>query len=581
MSTVVWITQLIRGVGVAGLASAGVLAAGLILGVVDGTSLLLFPVAAIVGALTQLIPNSDRRAQLAGAALVGIASLGSALATGLGWAEISGMAGAVIAIVFVGSHLNWRVDLPLFWVAVLAVAVAAMNLIPLVLDGGGLGHDESAYALKALHWLEGTPETGWGIHRGIAMSGYGYLVLGAGGSEVGLRLLGLAGLMLLAAATWVLGSHVGGRWVGPVSAVALVSSPAILRRSTEFLSDVPSAALLVACMIVIWVEFSERKIPTYRLLWLLPFAWMAFYIRYQSLLSFVLISVTMAILFWKKVVKGWRPVVLTAVLGFVGLIPHFLFAISRTGSPLGIIFYTAEVAGRQYYGEGLVDYFMLMGWPLAAFIGPVAVGFFVWWLVSGWRSGTERMRSLFLAVPAVGQVLILGISSHGEARFIFFPLSLILIGGITGLGYVMRRWRPGATRAATVGLIVLLVGSFAESAADVRRSVADRSLGTETVELASAEIRAMSHGHTCGVMTSYLPQITYYSECFTSPYRVQLEPDDALSLVSGEERFMLLIEDGKRQPEGEELSKLVDLTTGQVVRIDGEGKDAEIYVFGE
>lgn len=573
--------QLARGAAAAGVLGASALALALLIGLTPGTSIALFPGAALAAVVFTLIPNREVAPQVVGAALVGLAALGMGLATGFGMLETCGLIGSVLAALLVGGVVPVPRRLPVAALALVALGLVVVNLAPLILDGGGLGHDESAYALKARHWAEGTPETGWSLHRGVAMSGYGYLMLVAGGEEAALRLLGLVALLGLAAAAWWLGAQIGGPVVGPLSAVAVASSPALVSRSTEYLSDIPSSALLVACMVVVWREFGQRERPTLRLLWVLPLAWAAFYLRYQSVLSFALIAVTIAVLFRDELRAGWRVVAGTAALGVAGLIPHFVYAIAETGSPLGILLVTADVAGREYYGEGLVDYTLLMGWRLAAFLGPLAVVFFVWWAVTAWRQGEERTRSLFLMIPAAGQVLALGILSHGEARFVFFPLTLTLIGGITGAIYVAGRWRSATSRALYFGLVVLLVGSLGLAAAYARRAVDNRTLSTEPIELAGEQIRQFSGDVSCGVMTSYLPQITYYSECYTAPFRLNLEPDEALDRLTGEERFMLLIEDGKRQPAGDDLNGLIALTDSGPFLIDGERDSAEIYGFGD
>jgi hypothetical protein len=472
-----------------------------------------------------------------------------------------------------------RRGVPFGVLASLVLLIAVANLLPLVIEGGGLNHDESAYALKARHWIEGTPEAGWNLHRGIAMSGYGYLVFIAGGGDAALRLLGPVALIGFALATWLLGRRIGGDWVGPVSAIALVSSPVLLRRSTEYLSDVPSAALLMAVMVVVWIQFGEKDRPDFGLLWILPFAWAAFYIRYQSVLSFALIAFAVAVLFWKKVKNGWRPIALAGSLGIIGLVPHFVFAASETGSPLGIIFFTADVAGRDYWGQGLVDYFLLMAGPLAAFVGPVAAVFFVWWLIADWRVLSERARCLFMMIPAVGQVLILGFVSHGEARFIFFPLALTIVGGAIGAIVLIRRWRPKIARAVVLGLVLVLIGSLALATIYVRRAVANRANGTQIIEAAGEEVRAVSGSKSCGVMTSYFPQITYFSECHAEQFRTDLDAEEALARVPGEVRFLLLVKDGKNQPEGEELAELVAMTIGEPDLIRAGDESAEIYTF--
>jgi hypothetical protein len=568
-----------RGAVLAGLLAVAALAVALLTGLVANASILIYPAAALGATALILIPDRERAPQILGILAFGGLALIVAFAGGLGGLEASAIIGSVAALALLWVDVPANLRVPIGAIAAIVLMLVVVNLAPLVLDGGGLNHDESAYALKARHWLEGTPETGWSLHRAVAMSAYGFVVFEAGGDEGALRLLGLTAIIGFVAATWVLGNRVGGKWVGPLSAIALMSSPVLLRRSTEYLSDVPSSALLMAVMIIVWRHFAQRDKPGYGLLWLLPFAWAAFYIRYQSVLSFGLIAIAIGVLFWEKVQRGWQPIALTAGVGLIGLIPHFVFATSETGSPLGIILFTADVAGREYWGQGLVDYFLLMGWPLAAFIGPAAVVFFVWWLIRDWSAATERTRCLFLMIPAAGQVLLLGVVSHGEARFIFFPLALTLIGGITGFLVLRNGWSPRVSQAVSLALVVLLVGSLGMAAAYVRRAVENRAVDTAPIEEAGEEIRNISGDSVCGVMTSYLPQITFYSECHTEAFRTQLEADEALSRVTGDELFMLLVEDGKRQPEGEDLADLLDLTVGDPVVIQGETQYVEIFDF--
>jgi hypothetical protein len=95
-------------------------------------------------------------------------------------------------------------------------------------------------------------------------------------------------------------------------------------------------------------------------------------------------------------------------------------AVSGTGSPIGILLTTGRVAGQEFLGEGLLDYAFLIVWPLAGLVGlPLAV-LFAWWLVRSWRDPVARRPILFLAIPALGQVVALGLISHGEPRSFSF-----------------------------------------------------------------------------------------------------------------------------------------------------------------
>jgi hypothetical protein len=101
----------------------------------------------------------------------------------------------------------------------------------------------------------------------------------------------------------------------------------------------------------------------------------------------------------------------------------------------------------------------------------------------------------------------------------------------------------------------------------------------EPVELAAVEVAGISGDLSCGVLTSYSPQITFYSGCFTEVFDVGPGQEESLERLRGEARFMVLIEDGKRQPTGAELEGLIDLTSGSPVVIVTDRGGALVYTF--
>lgn len=575
------ILAIVKGVAAAGVAAGILFAMALIAGVASGSSRILFVSVALAGVAYGLIPHPiSPYLSTLGALSIGTAAFGIGLGTGFGALEFSGVVGSILAASLLGLKVDrtWRTTLSLQGIGLIGIGAVAAALLVLVVSGGTLGHDESAYALKGRSWLVGTPDSGWSLHRAPALSMYAYAVLALGGEEPALRTLGLLATVGLAAATWWLGSNIGQRGIGVLAALGVLGSPALLRRGTEFLSDIPAAALLVVCMTIVWREFVQRALPTYRILWVLPFAWLAFYIRYQSLLTLGLIGLTLLVLWWDRVKARPMPLVVAASVGVLGLVPHGIFSTAETGSPTGIVSLTGEVAGRAFVGEGLIDYAGLMVWPLAGFVGPVALVLFIWWSIVSWKQPDSRRRSLFLLIPAAAQVLVLGIVSHGEARFVFFPLALTVIGGVAGAFELARSQSPTTKRALVLGLSLLLMGSIALSVASVRRSVEGRILSNEPVEIAAETVEAIDSGDSCGVMTSYLPQITFYSSCWTDRFRTTLDPEEAVGRLRGETKFMILIEEGKRQPSGDDLKRLMSITSGEPIEID-RSRDAAIYRF--
>jgi hypothetical protein len=577
------VLSLIRGLAAATVATALTFAAALGVGAAENGSPYVFVFGSVAAFVALTIPGDSKPGQALGASLgIGAALLVGAV-DGFGLLVAAGVVGSVLAVAWTVGGSPTPVSVPESWIApgvVLGLIVVVATVGVLVINGGTLGHDESAYALKARAWLEGTPETGWSIHRAPMLSLYAYSVLAAGLDEPMLRLIGLVAVVGLAGSVWVLGSKLAGGWVGPVAALAVVSGPAILRRGTEFLSDIPSAALLVVCMVILWREFVRKSEPTYHVLWLLVPALLAFYIRYQSVLSFALLAITVLIIWWPKVRSRPGPLVGLTTLGVVGLVPHFVYAISETGSPFGVLTRTGSASGRDFVGEGLVDYAVDIVWPLGGFVAPLAVLAAVVALVGFWKSSERRTTLLFLLLPAVGQVVVLGVFSHGEPRFIFFPLALLVVAGTMSLRALAQNGQLLSLKPALYGaLATLLIGSLGLSLASARRSVDARIGSNEPIELASHEMINLSGGNTCGTMTSYLPQVTFYSACSTESFDEDLEAAVAVDDLVGEAKFMLLVEEGKRQPLGDELNDLVAEAEPEPALVDGVTRDAMLFEF--
>ncbi len=572
-----------RGVAAAAAVSVVLYGAALIIGLAASGSRLVFLAGAGFAFVGMWLPADLKRStQAVGASLVVVAALVFGLLSEFGWLQICAAAGSLGAVIWLAqpSRRETAPNLPLWVVPVTAVAFVALTLGPLALDGGTLGHDESAYALKGRSWLQGTPDSGWGLHRGVAMSGYAYIVLGLGAAEGGLRLLGVVATLGLVGATWALATRISNKTVGAFAAVAVVAGPAVLRRGTEFLSDIPSTALLLACLLIAWVTVMEPETSSYRVLWLLPLAWLAFYLRYQSILSFALIALTLIVLRWSTIRVRPGPILALVALGGLGLIPHALFAIQEAGTPWGIIVNTGLGAPREFLGEGLIDYVGLLAWRLGGFVGPLAA---VAFLLGTWRfRHTDNLRRyLFLLIPAVAQVLVLGIISHGESRFVFFPFALTVVGGTMAVHQWSPEVRRTARRSLVAGLVIIVVGSIAVSAAATRRGVENRALLNEAVELASEQAERAAGGKSCAILTSAAPQVTFYSKCLTDIFRGTLEASEAVARLVGGTKLMILIEDGKRQPEGEDLAELVSLTDQQPVLVEGLRSRAVVHFFSD
>src|SRR5690606_29717127 len=110
---------------------------------------------------------------------------------------------AAVVVAVIGPPLGRLVVRPIpGWLAVVGLIALAAVLVRIVVGGGELGHDEAAYALKARAWLEGTPDTGWELHRGIGQSVLALAVLPLSESALGLRLLSVVLSVGTVVAVW-------------------------------------------------------------------------------------------------------------------------------------------------------------------------------------------------------------------------------------------------------------------------------------------------------------------------------------------------------------------------------------------
>lgn len=497
------------------------------------------------------------------------------------WLALGGGLGVVLA----GTALLRLLELPITrWVLVLGVVVVAAGLVRVVLGGGGFGHDESAYALKGRSWVFGTPATGWSVHRGWVQSAIAAGVLPITSSELVMRLVSVLLAILTVVSVWWLGRTVAGFRVGVIAAAVFATGPSFLRRGAEFLTDVPTTGLLLAATGLVWRWLTDSTRGDGSLYAAVALVAFGFYWRYQVLLSAALIAISGLLLYWPSVKARTRPLLMAGGLGVLALVPHAVYATSLRGNPLGILTATGDVAGRAYLGEGLVDYARAFPDLLAGQIGALAiVGALAWMgrcLVRSRRLGlddTER-TAFFLAVPAVGQILALGVISHGEPRFVFYPVALLVIVASIGLNRLTSRVPAGWERIGSVTLVTAVVCLLGLNLSRIDHSAEARAASTLVLQEAAAHVRSAAEG-ACGVVTSYTPQITWFSECTTalpgiSEPVMELEPEG--------DRFLMLFANGKRQPEGEVLDGYLRLTDGDpttIVDTAGAIGDARIWRF--
>lgn len=521
-----------------------------------------------------------------GAVVVGIAGLGAEVVgdnPGLGAVQIGLLVVAAI-VAAIGPRILGPLTRPIpGWLIGVGFVLVAAVLVRIVIGGGGFGHDEAAYALKARSWVSGSPGSGWNLHRGIAQSVLAAVALPFTDSEVALRLVSVALTLATVLALWWLGRVVRSSRVGVFAAAAFVVGPSVMRRGAEFLTDIPSTGLLLIVTALVWRWLSGRTSSDTTLPAAAAVAALAFYFRYQALLSLGLVAVVGTVLYWPRVKASGGSVLKAAGVAVLLLVPHLVWATVETGTPWGVVLHTSGVGGRAYVGEGLVDYLTDFPDLLAGQVGAVAILVALAWF--GYRmlgalrrremSGDDRLAA-FLVVPAFGQILALGLVSHGEPRFVFFPVALLMVAAGVAVDDVRRRvtgplYRAGV--AATVAAVVVGLG-LAGDRAD--RNAEARAASTQILVDTARTVVTDAAG-ACGIVTSYSPQLTWFSGCETALFGTS-QPE--VGLESDLARYVVFYNNGKRQPTGELRESYEALSDDEPIVLDDPTDsigDAQIF----
>lgn len=444
-------------------------------------------------------------------------------------------------------------------VAAVIVATSWALRIPTV-----LGHDESVYAVMSRHWLEGTPATGVTEHRAPLLPALGLLVLAAGGSETALQATGAMWAIVAVVSIWWLGRMISGPTAGLLAATVFVFSSTVFDAATSYLTDLPAAALLIALTALLWSQFAVRGEPDRALLFAAPLAAGAYHLRYGAALAVVILFALTAVMFWSVLRWSMRPAAMTLGLLFILLLPHMANSTLTMGTPWQRVLYTSSIAGRDYYGQGLVEYIrwfpqQLAGRGAATLMGVGIAGTLLLWAKR--RShGTapphilEVRRGLtFTVVAALTYLVAIGIASHGDPRFVFFSVALLCVAGAAIVTFALR-WAMRRSPSLVAVLLIVLAGGvlvhvsqLAPTQAGERRAASER----DAVLLDAAITLRTQGGAGCAVLTSYVPQLTWYSECEAHAFGDPPEPgrEDRLE----RDGWMVLFEEGKHQPEGETL----------------------------
>ena len=391
----------------------------------------------------------------------------------------------------------------------LAIAVAAWIVTAIVnlITDPYLGYDEAAFAAVA----RGDASAIW-LYRSRGVTVLAEIGLAFGDASWQLRLPFVIACAAFPIAVYLLGRAAFDARTGAWAAAVLVTGHQLVARNGYILGDVPATACVVARLAVVVQELSRNDGPRWWLLCAAPAFAAAFYLRYGSAPIIAVALVLALLVWWRAVFARLRIVVATGALLVLLLVPHLLHSIESTGSMLGVLRLSADVPRRAYVGEGLVTY--VTSNPLM-YYGVLVTPC----LVAAFAAVAIRLRRrvpIYLVAVASAQLLVIGLQSHAQPRYVFIAVTLLAVVGVGAIRTYTPRSFPRAMLAiiAAAWLAALIVIVYVNrSHAPTRGSV-----------VAAADAIRRDAKEPCVVVATAVPQLLWYSGCEVERWHRGLAP---------------------------------------------------------
>ncbi len=366
-----------------------------------------------------------------------------------------------------------------------------------------LGHDEARYATDTRQLVRGEGKRYVYVPVGMNVIATPGILMG--GDERALRFSSLLVGVLFLLAAWCLARRLtdpdSARWVVGV----LAGAHPMVRVSADLLSDLPSAACLLAALAILIPELTRRADgPRPRIVAAAPLFAAAFYVRYGSCVTIAIVVVGSLIMGARAIAQRPAPVIAMLSVLAILLVPHVVHSVAATGSPIGILLISAGVPGKA--GEGLATY--LTGNVFATY-GVVVAPL----MVAGLLKGRRDRTLVALQLIALAQIVVLGLTTHGQSRFVVLATVLLVIAGVDAsrraITATTGRLAIVLATVATIAVVASWVGGlYAGSRAPAARAAEYRP----TIRAAAA-IRADAKGAACEVLGRQTAQLDWYTGC--------------------------------------------------------------------
>lgn len=424
--------------------------------------------------------------------------------------------------------------------------------ILLIVEGVPFGHEEALYSVRARDFFNGEPAASW--WRPYRAPGLPVVLTVAwlgGGTEPYLRLVVLLSGAALVVVTWLLARMFVGSRPALIAALGTALTPFVVVAATQVWPDIPGAAVGAAALYMY-----ARELPRVRFRWHIAVAVVlltafATVIRFGAPIPITVGLVGLTLWRWPSTRRQKAFVGVTA-LGVACAVALLLATplLGNSATPLDGI---ASRSGSNPLFGGFSDYWELREKFMegAVFVG--AVG-----LLAGVAGSVldRRYRQLFLWPFAIGLATFVTLATfvHGEPRYLAPVIPWFWISAAGGFAYLGKRYPKvvGTSGAATALVLVFLMPGMSDDG--IRAND-----GFQTLKNAA---RSLQGQEECGVLTSYAPQVEWYSECETAIISTREVNVDSPDLPPGP-RYLFMVDRGKRQPDAQLFEEYVAYTTGE------------------
>ena len=379
--------------------------------------------------------------------------------------------------------------------------------------------------------------------------------------------------------TWVVGRTLLGARVGLIAAAGVMLVPSVLDSSVRVWPDVPGAAVgMVAIAIYTW---SIVQRPVSRWMLIVPLAvFGATMLRFGAPVPIAIGLVGITLWMWRSALAAWKIVLSTAILTLAAasivLFVPAITAWAQIGDPIAPYFADAGLrAGSPVQlNETLSGYirmnrFLIGGLAGAAMIVGVAVGLVV-------AAQQREVRKGFWTALGIAGATGLGVALiiHAEPRYLTPMFPWLWIAAAVGISALVPRGdRRLAVGAAVIASLLIFSSAYTRS---TQSNDSDTSR-YQQIEEAARMINNDTEDGECSVLSSYVPQVAWYSACPTSPINTRKVVVDNPAFPDGP-RYFVLVEGGKRQPEGAILDGYLDATSGLEFTAGEPGSGRRQYV---